>query len=941
MRKAKFSKILSLVLSASLLVASVPFGEGEVRAADTNSITSEEVLLPNPANFQVETTDHEINATWDALEGAESYIMTIDGNLVYKGIEPSFVTYKSPNTSYEIAVWAIDHAGTPSEKSIVIVKTKEKLTPSSPKFSVTTDETSLTVSWDAAERATSYVVLVDRKEVYRGSDLSYTYTGLTPKTRYVVDIWSENEHGTSGEQRDTVTTKDPDKLPAPKGLKVESTWNTITLSWDPVDGANTYRVQKNNDYLYEGPNTSYTITGLEPDHPYSLYVYGLNKSPSSFTIEGEPGRIMGVTKKLPEPNNFVAIPNSTSVDLSWDAVDQAEKYKVMRGKLIIYEGPLTTFVDTGLNEGETYNYSVIAMDYFTSGLPAYTSVKTLITPQLPYPENFRVTELQYNKIRVEWDAVDGADEYEISRDGMTIGIPMGTWWTEDLEDIWSGATYTYRVAALKKGVKGKVAMKVVTIPNEPVQGQTPSGDLALKANRVYHDRVGLSWNTVTGATYYDVLQDDTNKVWTGSINSITVGNVGPEESHTYKVVAGNVDGILESNVIEVTTPSAPQSIIITPSQPVEGTITFDFKAIEGAVTYVERNPQTTYTPIGDGTYRKTFSNSATGESRDEGVVSPVNGKLNFSEAGVDPNRKYNYAIVAVVKNADGTETVVAKEEISVTTPANGGGATVPGAIVDPGTGGGTTPTNPGTGNGGGTAPTTPTTPGTGGAVTNPSSGGSTPSDTNTKGGTEVNGTVTVPGTKGDNDVEIIPEEETELKTYSDIEGSYAKEAILSLASKGIVKGYADGTFGVKKEVTRAEFAIILNRAMGYTSSSPYAGTFKDIDPEAWYVSELNSAIENKITKGFNDNTYRPNEVISREQAASMLSNVLLKNGSSLSSAAQYKDQANIATWAKESVELVTQESVMSGYPGKKFMPKRSLTREEAAMMIHNLVNIIK
>ncbi|MGO4732356.1 S-layer homology domain-containing protein [Paenibacillus sp. 2KB_22] len=936
MRKAKFSKLLSLVLSASMLVASVPFGEGKVSAADTNTVTSEGVLLSSPANLQVTTTDHEINATWDAVEGAEQYVMTIDGNPAYKGKEPSFVTYMAPDTSYEIAVWAIDHAGTPSEKSIVIVKTKEKLIPSSPKFNVTTDETSLTVSWEEAERATSYVVRVDNKEVYRGTDLSYTLTGLIPKTSYVVDIWSENEHGTSGSQRNTVTTKDPDKLPAPKGLKVESTWNTIRLSWDPVDGANTYRVIKNNTFLYEGPNTTYTITGLDPDHPYSLYVYGLKKSPSSITIEGEQGRIMGVTKKLPEPNNFVAIPKSTSVDLSWDAVEKADNYKVLRGKLIIYEGPLTTFVDTGLNEGETYNYSVLAMDDFTSGLPAYTSVKTLIPPQLPYPENFRVTELQYNKIRIDWDAVDGADEYEISRDGMTIGIPMGTWWTEDLEDIWSGATYTYRVAALRKGVKGKVAMKVVTIPNEPVQGQAPSGDLALKANRVYHDRVGLSWATVTGATYYDVLQDDTNKVWTGSINSMTVGNVGPEESHTYKVVAGNADGTLESNVIEVTTPAAPQPIVITPSQPMEGTITFNFNAIEGAVTYVERNPQTTYTPLGDGTYRKTFVNSATGESRDDGIVSPVNGKLNFSETDVYPNRTYNYEIVAVVKNADGTESVVAKEEISVTAPADGGGATVPGTIVDPGTG---TPTNPGTGNGGGTTPTTPATPGTGGAVTNPPSGGSTPSGTNANVGIEVNGTVTVPGPQGDNDVEVIPEEETEPKTYSDIDGSYAKEAILSLTSKGIVKGYADGTFGVKKQVTRAEFAIILNRAMGYTSSSPYAGTFKDIDPEAWYVSELNSAIEHKITKGFDDNTYRPNEVISREQAASMLSNVLLRNGSSLSSAGHYKDQANIATWAKESVELVTQESVMSGYPGNKFMPKRSLSREEAAQMIYNLIRI--
>jgi phosphatidylethanolamine-binding protein (PEBP) family uncharacterized protein len=108
-----------------MLVASVPFGEGKVSAADTNTITSEEVLLSNPANLQVKTTDHEINATWDAVEGAKSYVMTIDGNRVYEDTKPSFFTYMPPNTSYEIAVWAIDYAGTPSEKSIVIVKTKE------------------------------------------------------------------------------------------------------------------------------------------------------------------------------------------------------------------------------------------------------------------------------------------------------------------------------------------------------------------------------------------------------------------------------------------------------------------------------------------------------------------------------------------------------------------------------------------------------------------------------------------------------------------------------------------------------------------------------------------------------------------------------------------------------------------------------------------------
>lgn len=949
MRKAKRSRRVSLFLSASLLLASLPFGEGRASATDNtdtvtnsiplsvsedsqNAIAAEEVLFSKPGNLKETTTEHQISATWDAVEGAQSYTMTVDENIVYNGPEPSFI-YKSafPNTEYEIAVWANDHAGTPSEQSILTVKTKEMLTPSNPmNFRVTTDETSLTVRWEPAERATSYVVAVNDQEVYRGNDLSYTYTGLTPKTRYAVEIWSVNEHGISGKQLNTVNTKDPDKLPAPTNLKVESTSNSITLSWDPVEGANTYLVQEKNDLVYQGPNTTFTLENLNPGQPYFFYVYGRNNS-SNITVEGEPGRITGVTKRLPAPTNFAAIPKSTSVHLSWDPVENtnAVEYYLKRGKKIIYEGPLTTFIDTGLQEGETYNYTLTALVDHTYSNQAETNTTTLIA-KLPYPANFRVTNLKYNKVSLEWDAVEGADEYVITRNGRTIGIPMDTSWEDTVDIDFSGSTFTYRVAAIKNGVSGKEAMKVVTVPKEPVPGEVPSGTFELKADRIYHDTVDLSWNQVTGATYYDVYQDETNKVWSGTLNTLTVGNVGPEESHTFKVVAGNESGTIESNIISVKTPSAPQNIVITPAQPKKGTITFDFKVIDGAVMYVERNPQTKYTPVGDGTYRKSYVNSATGESHNDVIVSPVNGKLNFAETDVDPNRKYNYAIVAAVKNAEGTETVVAKEEISVHTPADGSGATVPGTIVDPGTGGGTTPTepgtgggntptpDPGTGSGGGTTPTTPTTPGTDGADNN---------------------TVTVPGSIGDNDAEIIPEEGT--TSFSDIDKSYAKEAILYLASKGIVKGYPDGTFGIKKKVTRAEFAIFLNRALGYTLSSPYAGNFKDIDPQAWYASELNSAISNDIAKGFNDNTYRPNLVISREQAASMLSNVLVKNGSSLSSEVQYEDQENIASWAKESVALVTQESVMKGYPGNKFMPKRSLSREETAQLIYHLIKKIK
>jgi len=907
-----------------------------------------EALLAKPGSLVVETTDEKIHVTWDAVEGAEKYTLTVDGNKEYEDIERSYERFALPGTSYEIAVWAVDQAGTPGEKSTIVAETKERLKPSTPtNFNVTTDETSLTASWNAAERAAGYVVTVDNEKVYEGNDLSYTLKGLTPNKQYRVEIWSVNEYGISWKSTDTVKTKDPDNLPAPKNLRVDSTWNSITISWDAVEGADKYYVRKNNDHVYDGPDTTYTITNLNPDVPYTLYVYGYNTTSNKL---GELGRITGVTKKFPAPDHFKAVPKTNSVQLSWDAVDHAVEYELKRGKLIIYTGPLTTFIDTDLDEGKAYNYTVIAKNDYSSGYPAAASTSTLVTPRLPYPENVRVTELTYNKVRLDWDAVDGADEYEISRNGMTIRIPMETWWVENFEEGLSG-DISYKIAAIRKGVSGAAAVKKVTIPSRPVPGEAPSGKLKLEVNRIYHDQVSLSWNQVKGASYYDVFRDETHKVWSGqgNINTIIDSNLKPEESHTYKVVAGNEAGILESNIIYVKTAAKPQRITIMPAQPLEGTITFDFKVTDGAVMYVERNPQTVYTPLEDGTYRQTYYNAATDERRDEGVVTPVNGRLHFSETGVSPNRNYNYDIVAVVHNTDGTETVVAREGISISTPADGSGATVPGTVVDPGNGEGSTPTpgsGSGNGNGNGTTPSNPSAPGTetGGAAASPPFGGN-PSGNSSFGAVTTGnakndqGAADNSGTKKE-DTKVTPQEETKSETYTDIDASYAKEAILFLTSKGIAKGYSDGTFGLKKKVTRAEFAVLLNRALGYTSSSPYAGTFKDIDPKAWYVSELNAAIENDITKGFADQTYRPNEVISREQAAVMLSNVLLKNGSMLLSAASYEDHTNVASWAKESVKLVTQESVMSGYPGNKLMPKRSLSREEAAQLIYNLVKLI-
>nr|WP_285859072.1 S-layer homology domain-containing protein [Paenibacillus sp. MER 99-2] len=328
------------------------------------------------------------------------------------------------------------------------------------------------------------------------------------------------------------------------------------------------------------------------------------------------------------------------------------------------------------------------------------------------------------------------------------------------------------------------------------------------------------------------------------------------------------------------------------------TIAFEYQPIEGAVHYVERNPQTKYEPLGNGLYRKTYVNTATGETRDEGIVATVNGKLQFSEVGVERSKYYEYNIIAVRVRPDGSEEVIGKQTVAVTTPADGTGATVYGYNY---------PVLP--------YPYVNYNP--------------TPSVTTGKNDSVTINTEVIPSNEGNKGLVNV--------VFTDIDRSYAKDAINSLAQKGIVRGYFDGTFGGQQKVTRAEFAIFLQRAFGYNSVIPYVNEFTDVHSDAWYYSEIAPALQQGILQGFQDRTLKPNAYITREQAASMIANVMKKEGYVLSSFTPYEDQKSISEWARSSIGLVAQESVMKGYPDQRFLPKNELTRQESAMMIYNLM----
>ncbi|WFR64163.1 S-layer homology domain-containing protein [Paenibacillus amylolyticus] len=568
--------------------------------------------------------------------------------------------------------------------------------------------------------------------------------------------------------------------------------------------------------------------------------------------DGEP-----VITKLDSPrySQSSAVGNN-AIRLQWHAVEGAEQYILKRGSEVLYEGPLLEYVHEGVNFNSITNYTLVARkgDVYSEEAKFTIGIRNFIS----YPPDFRAEALDSTKVRLTWSKVDYAVEYVITRNDQPLAVTKSTLY-EDV-NVTPDTTYIYKVFGRDGDNEGSAAVKSVKIPNV-TENEAPKGQINIRVNRVYDNRVDLQWNLVEGATQYEIYQDQVNKVWSGRSNTMIAYTLQPGRTYTYRVVASNKYGKVESSTIEVQTAGIPQSMNVAPMNASNATIAFEYQPIEGAVHYVERNPQTKYEPLGNGVYRKTYVNTATGEMRDEGIVTAVNGKLQFSETGVERSKYYEYNIIAVHVRPDGSEEVIGRQTVAVTTPADGSGATVYGYNYP----------NPGYQN-----------------VNNISDSG-----INTGVG---NGSITI-------DTQVVGSN-GEVKnptnvTFKDIEKSYAKEAIIYLAQKGIVKGYSDGSFGGHQKVTRAEFAIFLQRTLGYNSVVPYINEFNDVQSNSWYYSEITPALQQGILKGFNDGTLRPNVHVTREEASSMIENVMKKQGYVLSSFTLYDDNHMISNWARK------------------------------------------
>ena len=174
-------------------------------------------------------------------------------------------------------------------------------------------------------------------------------------------------------------------------------------------------------------------------------------------------------------------------------------------------------------------------------------------------------------------------------------------------------------------------------------------------------------------------------------------------------------------------------------------------------------------------------------------------------------------------------------------------------------------------------------------------------------------------------------------SFSDVQSNYwAAPFIQSLAQRGVIAGFTDGSFRPEQAVTRAQFAAMLNKA--FQKNSIRQGTsFNDVRSNYWAASAIQQAYTTGFLSGYPGNTFKPEQSIPRQQVLVSLANGLeySANSNVESTLQNFNDSSNIASYARSPIAAATENQIVVNYPNVKFLnPEATATRAQVAAFIY-------
>lgn len=176
------------------------------------------------------------------------------------------------------------------------------------------------------------------------------------------------------------------------------------------------------------------------------------------------------------------------------------------------------------------------------------------------------------------------------------------------------------------------------------------------------------------------------------------------------------------------------------------------------------------------------------------------------------------------------------------------------------------------------------------------------------------------------------------KSFSDLtDVPWAVREIEGLSAMGIINGFDDGTFRPNDLVTREQFTKMIVAALNVNTDG-YDCDFLDVSKDKYYYKYIAYAFNNGYIKGMQDNKFGVGESITRQDAVVIASRIFNLEDKNTDTEIKFSDWSDISDYAGEAVRKMTKIGIINGVGDGRFAPYEGCTRAQAARIIYNLLN---
>lgn len=175
--------------------------------------------------------------------------------------------------------------------------------------------------------------------------------------------------------------------------------------------------------------------------------------------------------------------------------------------------------------------------------------------------------------------------------------------------------------------------------------------------------------------------------------------------------------------------------------------------------------------------------------------------------------------------------------------------------------------------------------------------------------------------------------EGKTRIFADVSASHwAYNEIAWAKNNRYVEGKTLSNFEPESSLTRAEFATMICRTLGYTSDEA-SQFFKDIENH-WANKSITSLTKAGILNGYADGSFKPDSLITREEVAKVI--YYLCNSENVQSTIKFCDVSE-NRWSYEYISKISGLGIVNGYTDGKFLPENLITRAEITAILYRML----